>query len=718
MIDSTQADVVEAALKLYGGRLLINSINFESGEDRARHVANLARQYGAGLVCLTIDEQGMALTVSRKLEIAKRLVEFCERQGLRRGDLFIDALTFTIGSGEDNLRAAAVETLKAIRRIKKDIPGVRTLLGVSNVSFGLKPAGRKVLNAVFLDKCLKAGLDACIINVATIAPLNQVPEDALKVASALLENDTSDGDPLENFIRFFEGASVDEDAGDKDDKTPEQALTDAVIKGKVPPLADVVPVLLEERSAEDILNGILVPAMKEVGRLFNEGILQLPFVLKSAEVMKRAVDLIKPHMQKDESAGSRGKLVIATVAGDVHDIGKNLVDIILSNNGFEVVNLGTKVPVEQMIEAVKEHNADVLGMSGLLVKSAAIMAENMKALKASGLKIPVFLGGAALTPSFVEEACQTEYTEPVVYCRDAFEGLSRMREYTETGKLEKRPAPRKASEATFEAPPVEIDLSAAAPEPPFLGHKIVQDIDLDAVYPLINETALLRGRWGYRRGKTTAEDYQRLIEDEVRPRLEKMKADCAANGVFKAQAAYGYFTCRAVGEALYVSPAEGDEEIELVFPRQSKSPRLSIPDFFRRDRDVVGFMVVTLGPGTERENLKLLDVDLYQDYFLLHGFAVEVTDALAEYWHRVIREELGFTDPPLAIQDYITQKYRGSRYGFGYPACPDLSMNKICCDLVHAEEIGVSVTENFMMSPEVTTCALVAHHPKAKYFNI
>ncbi|HOW98170.1 MAG TPA: methionine synthase [Kiritimatiellia bacterium] len=719
MIDSTQADVTEAALKLYGGRALVNSINFESGEERARHVAGLARKFGAGLVCLTIDETGMAMTADRKVAIARRLVEFCEAEGIRRDALFVDTLTFTIGSGDPTLRTAALETLEAIRRIKKELPDVRTILGLSNISFGLKPAGRKVLNTVFLDRCLKAGMDACIINVASIVPLTDIAPDALRVAGALLDNDASAGDPLENFIRFFEGAV---DAGAEAAAAalpPAEALARAVIKGRPQPLEAAIPALLGQHPAEFILNEILIPAMKEVGRLFNDGILQLPFVLKSAEVMKKAVDLLKPHMKKDESGGRRGLMVLATVAGDVHDIGKNLVDIILSNNGFHVVNLGTKIPIERMIAAVREHKADVLGMSGLLVKSAAIMAENMKALEAAGIRIPVFLGGAALTPGFVADSCQPRYSAPVVYCKDAFEGLARMRELSETGRLEKaQPRPPSAPPPDFEAPPVSIDLSLPPPKPPFLGHRITESIRLEDVYPHLNETALIRGRWGYRRGKMGAEEYDRLIEDEVKPRLEALKKQCAESGLFRPKAAHGWFWCRAEGEALTVFPSEGGEPIRMVFPRQSRSPGLSIPDFFRRDEDVIGFMVVTLGPGLETENARLLQRDHYQDYFLLHGLAVEVTDALAEYWHARMRAELGFTEPKLAIQDYIVQKYRGSRYGFGYPACPDLSMNKVCCDLVHAADIGVSLSDNFMMVPEVTTSALVAHHPAAKYFNV
>jgi 5-methyltetrahydrofolate--homocysteine methyltransferase len=721
VIDSTSADVVEAALKRYGGRMMINSINFEDGEDRARLVAGLARTYGAGLVGLTIDEDGMAMTANRKVDIARRLVSFCgEVAGIGPESIFIDPLTFTVASGDATLRTAALETREAIRRIKAELPGVRTLLGLSNISFGLKAASRKVLNAVFLRMALDAGLDACIINVAHIVPLNQIPEDAVAAARALLENDHASGDPLEAYIRFFEDETALEEDREEEEAPPEDVLARAVIKGKPTALSDVIPALLQAHSAEHILNEILVPAMKEVGVLFNDGILQLPFVLKSAEVMKKSVDMIKPFMQKDASSVGRGTMVIATVSGDVHDIGKNLVDIILSNNGFEVVNLGTKVPIEQMMAAVRERGADVLGMSGLLVKSAAVMAENMKALEASEIRVPVFLGGAALTPGFVAQACQPAYSMPVVYCKDAFEGLTRMRELADTGTLPRAepppPAPPKAE--PFEAPPIEIDLSAPAPEPPFLGSRVERGIDLNEVYPLLNETALIRGRWGYRRGNLGADEYRRILHDEALPKLEALKRRCRDEGLFTPRAADGYFFCRGEGNTLVVEDPAGGE-IRLDFPRQSRSPFLSVPDFFRRDRDVAGLLVVTLGPGYEAECERLRAGDHYQDYLLFHGFAVEVTDALAEYWHARMRAELGAPDPPgLSIQDYIVQKYRGSRYGFGYPACPDLGMNEVCCRLTGADRIGVSLSENFMMEPEVTTSALVVLHPKAKYFNV
>ncbi|MCF7838793.1 MAG: homocysteine S-methyltransferase family protein [Candidatus Marinimicrobia bacterium] len=720
MIDTTQLEVAEAALKRYGGRPLLNSINFEAGAARAEQVTTLARRYGAALVGLTIDETGMALDAARKVAIAKRLAAFCAERGVPHGALLIDVLTFTIGSGDESLRTAALETLEAIRILKRELPGVRTLLGLSNISFGLKPASRKVLNAVFLDQALKAGLDACIINTAAMAALTDIPAPARAAAEALLANDWSQGDPLTAFIEYFDAAPPEEAPEVAAARPPAERLFEAVVRGRLPAAEAVLPGLLAERCAEDILNEMLVPAMKEVGRLFNDGLLQLPFVLKSAEVMKKSVDILKPHFKREDSARAGGTMVIATVAGDVHDIGKNLVDIILSNNGFRVVNLGTKVPIEQMLAAVKAEGAQVLGMSGLLVKSAAIMAENLKALTHAGCDIPVFLGGAALTRNYVAESCQSAYAAPVVYCRDAFEGLARMRELAETGSVPRTTAAAPAPAApSFAAPPVVIDFTAPPPQPPFWGARIVADLDLEAVYPLLNEIALVRGRWGFRRGKLSSAAYERVLAEEVRPRLEALKRDCRTTGLLRPQVGYGYYRCRGEGNTLRIWPDGQDAHaIVLEFPRQDRSPGLSIPDFFRRDEDLVGFMVVTLGPGLEQENQRLLSADRYQDYFLLHGFAVEVTDALAEYWHARMRQELGYPDQPLTIQDYITQKYRGSRYGFGYPACPDLAMNRVCCALCQAGAIGVTCLENDMMAPEVSTSALVAFHPQAKYFNV
>jgi 5-methyltetrahydrofolate--homocysteine methyltransferase len=711
MIDSTQPDVMEAALKQYGGRALINSVNFEAGEERAARIVDIARRYGAGLVCLTIDEEGMAMTADRKLAVARRLVEFCEARGLHRGSLLIDSLTFTVGSGDDSLRNAALETEEGIRRIKKELPGVRTILGLSNISFGLKGAGRKVLNALFLDRCIKAGMDACIINVAAITPLNDLPAEAVEAARALLDNDSSDGDPLENYINFFEDVTLDDASEDVADLSPEEQLKRAVMRGRAESLGDLMPVLLEKYAAEDILNEHLVPAMKEVGVLFNDGVLQLPFVLKSAEVMKRAVDLIKPHMKKGESAGGGGTMVLATVEGDVHDIGKNLVDIILSNNGFKVVNLGTKISVGRMIEAVREHQADVLGMSGLLVKSVGIMAENIRMLQAEGFSLPVFLGGAALNSSFVASQCQPGYDGPVCYCPDAFAGLSLMQQLAEQGALPRTEQDAMTSaKASVTVEKKEPPRVVEAPQPPFFGTRIVQDIAIRDLYPFIDQRSLFRGQWRYRKGKLSDGEYEALLQNEVLPQFERMKSLCAEQPWLQPSVAYGYFHCRRDGDALVIQPEEGNEVV-MTFPRSRKGQCLV--DFVRPDQDVMSIMMVTLGNRLESEQGKLLQQDHYQDYFLMHGFAVELTEALAAFWHARIRKDWGIEESYEPGTPYV-----GQRYAFGYPVAPDLMMNAVVADLVGGEQVGIEVLETGMMAPELSTSALIMHHPDACYFPV
>jgi len=720
VIDSTQPDAVREALKQYGGRSLINSIHFEGGEEKAGVIAELARRFGAGLVGLTIDEEGMAMTADRKVAVARRLVAFCAQFGIGPESLLIDPLTFTVGSGDPSLRAAARETREALRRIKEELPGVRTLLGLSNVSFGLRPPARRVLNAVFLDQCLADGLDACIINVAALTPLNQIDAHERRAAVALLGDDQTEGDPLTHFINAFEEHPPDAQTAPEEDRAPETVLAEALIKGRLAAAEQAVTALLAAGlAAETILNDILVEAMKEVGRLFNQGILQLPFVLKSAEVMKRAVDLLKPHMRHEESARQRGVIVLATVSGDVHDIGKNLVDIILSNNGYRVVNLGVKVGVAAMSEAVRTHEADALGMSGLLVKSTTVMADNLRALEEQGIRVPVFLGGAALTPEFVERSCQPLYSGAVHYCADAFEGLTRMRERMEPATATAaapppRPAPRPARERKRETP---VDLSAPPPEPPFRGYRWRTDVDLDEVFALLDETALIRGRWGYHQGALSREAYAALLRDDVRPRLERMQRDGRERGLFAPAIAWGWFDARGEGDTLWIEGPEGP--VRLDFPRRTRPPRRAIPDFFRRDRDIAGFMVATMGSAYEEECVRLRHQGAYRDYLLFHGLVMAATEALAEWGHRLLRAELGVPDDPAwTKRDLLRGRYRGCRYGFGYAPCPDLHMNAIACRLVHAAGIGIALTESHMMTPEATVSTLIAHHPAASYFSL
>jgi 5-methyltetrahydrofolate--homocysteine methyltransferase len=719
MIDSTSADVIEEALKLYGGRALVNSINFEDGGKRAERVVPMARRYGAALVALTIDEKGMAMNADEKFAVAKRLVDFCVERGLKAEELFIDPLTFTICSGDKTLRDAAFQTLDAIRRIKAELPGVRTMLGLSNISFGLKPALRKVLNAVFLHQAVRAGMDACIINVAAIVPLNEIPDNLRKAAEALLADDRTNGDPLEDYINLFE--TVKETVEEAiESRLSADVLTDAIVRGKSPWLEPAIPDLLKEKSAEDILNTIMLPAMKEVGRLFNDGIMQLPFVLKSAEVMKRAVDMIKPFMKKSSAGDQVPLFVIGTVAGDVHDIGKNLVGIILANNGFEVVDLGIKVPVEKMMDAVKTHHAAALGMSGLLVKSTAVMAENMKILEHAGFKTPVLLGGAALSEEFVDKACRPHYSGQVLYCKDAFAGLSAMQTLKDTGKLPEYVAPTRdgleceVKPAVDEKPaePIARDIPVPNVE---IGTWVTENIPLDAIWKYLDLSGMIKGAWGYKQGKLSDAEYQKLLADEVYPKLEEMKR--IARGVFEPKVIHGFFNCHSEGDTFFLENPAGST-IPMPFPRQKKAGGHCLADFFRPDRDVAALMAVTLGNNVMTKEHELRDADRYHDYLLFHGLAVMTAEALAETWHRQIRLLWGSNEGELTLAEIWKRKLDQSRFGFGYALCPDLAMNKVCCDLLDTDRIGLNVTELFMADPEVSTFALITHHPQSYYFDL
>ncbi|MBI9020459.1 MAG: dihydropteroate synthase, partial [Verrucomicrobia bacterium] len=720
MIDSTSADVIEDALKRYGGRALVNSINFEDGGSRAERVVPMARRYGAAMVALTIDEKGMAMNADEKFTVAKRLVEFCEERGLKAEELFIDPLTFTICSGDETLRDAAFQTLEAIRRIKAGLPGVRTVLGLSNISFGLKPALRKIINAVFLHQAVQAGMDACIINVAAIVPLNEIPETLRQGAEALLANDRANGDPLENYINLFETIKEEPEA-EMIARPADVVLTDAIVRGKSPWLTPAIPDLLKELSAEDILNTILLPAMKEVGRLFNDGTMQLPFVLKSAEVMKKAVDMIKPFMKKSEAVDKVPLFVIGTVAGDVHDIGKNLVGIILSNNGFDVVDIGIKAPIEKMMEAVKEHNATALGMSGLLVKSTAVMAENLKILEHAGFKTPVLLGGAALSEEFVDLACRPHYSSGVLYCKDAFAGLAAMQTLKDTGKLPEAIAPTRdglecevrPTEDEEPAEPIERNVPVPDLE---IGTWITKDIPLDDIWHYLDLDGMIKGSWGYKQGKLSTEEYQKLLADEVYPKLEEMKL--LAQEVFQPKTIRGFFNCHSEGDTLYLKNPANGEEIPMPFPRQEKKGGHCLADFFRTDNDVCALMAVTLGKKVVDKEHELRDADRYHDYLLFHGLAVMTAEALAEYTHKQIRELWGSTEGDLTLSEIWKNKLDQSRFGFGYALCPDLEMNKVCCDLLDTDRIGLNVTELFMADPEVSTFALITHHPQSYYFDL
>ncbi len=724
-IDSTSPECVAQCLARYPGRCLINSIHLEDGGKNLGEVCRLAKRHGAAVVALTINEQGMAMTADEKVATAKRIHDLAVHEyGLRPKDILFDALTFTVGSGDKTLRDAALQTLEGLRRIKAELPGVLTVLGVSNISFGLPPHARKLLNAVFLHEAVEAGLDAVIIDAIKVVPVAQIAPEDLQVCQDLL-HDTESGSevtPLMRFIEHFGNDKETESAAEEDTRrvSPEKALHEKVVRGDKEELEDLLAILLRRTRALDIVNQVLVPAMRHVGEMFGRGELLLPFVLQSAEVMKRSVDFLEPYMDKTGAQGGV-KILLATVQGDVHDIGKNLVDIILSNNGYTVYNIGIKATAENIIAKAREHNVDIIGLSGLLVKSAIVMQESMAQYKEAQLGVPILLGGAALTPKFVAESCVPEYDQPVVYCTDAFAGLKAVREF-EAGTLKptsfnaaRGVTKRKPGVKTADILPVE-----RVPEPPFTGLRHVTGIDPELLFPYLNEQALFRGRWGYRRGKTDAQEYEALIENTVRPIYEKLKAPESVKRLLEPKVAYGYFPCHSKGDTVYVE-AEGKTH-EFPFPRQAEAPHRCIADYFKTREeggDIAGFFVATIGEAIDREAHNLFDNDNYHDYLVLHGFSVEVTDALAEYWHEHMRHELGISKQvPSETAGYATQEYQGSRYGFGYPACPDLAAQAILFEILRPEKIGVTLTENMEMLPEQSTSAIIVHHPQAKYFAV
>jgi len=725
VIDSTTPDCIEACLRIYPGRCVINSINLEDGGKNLNRICPALKRYGAAVIALTIDEKGMAMKADDKVAIARRIHDLAVgRHGLRPQDLIFDPLTFTVGAGDETLRDAAVQTIEAIRRIKAEIPGVYTSLGLSNVSFGLPPAARRVLNSVFLHEAVEAGLDAAIVDAGKILPLATIPKEDREICLDLLFDRVKDPEkkPLTLFIEHFQAKSgaAKPDESAKAPGPAEEALFDRVVRGDKEGLEDLLAILLRRYVPTAIINQILVPSMRHVGELFGKGEILLPFVLQSAEVMKRAVAHLEPFM--DRSGDAKGlSILLATVQGDVHDIGKNLVDIILSNNGYRVHNLGIKVPAETIIAKAKELKVDLVGLSGLLVKSAIVMQESMPQYREAGLGVPILLGGAALTKKFVAESCAPGYDAPVVYCADAFAGLKAVQEF-EAGVLKATrwdPATA-ATTATAAAQDVEVRRDIPVPKPPFLGARHVEDVPAEALFSYINDEALFRGRWGYRRGRMGADEYRGLIEGKVRPLYAEFRRRAVEERLVQPKVAYGYFRCWSRGETLFVQ--DGGTVHEFGFPRRAEPPRICIADFFKTEAeggDVAGFFVVTIGEAIDRQIHDLYAANAYHDYLMLHGFSVEVTDALAEYWHERMREDLGIgTHRPRNLAGYVVQDYQGSRYGFGYPSCPDLGAHGPVFAMLQPGAIGVTLTESFQMVPEQSTSAIVVHHPQAKYFAV
>ena len=760
VLDSTEPAVLQAGLEQLGGRALINSVNYEDGdgpESRLRRIMPMVTEHGAGVVALTIDEEGQARTAEWKIAVASRLIDQLTGEWkMSVEDIFVDALTFPIATGQEETRRDAIETIEAIREITSRYPGVQTTLGVSNVSFGLNPAARQVLNSVFLHEAVQAGLSSAIVHASKILPVANIDAEQRKVALDLIYDRRefdSDGnvsyDPLQRFLQLFEGVEVTNLRASKAEALAAMPLFDRleryIIDGERTSLTKDLDEALLEKPALDIINDHLLAGMKVVGDLFASGEMQLPFVLQSAEVMKLAVAHLEPHMEKMDESG-KGTIVLATVKGDVHDIGKNLVDIILSNNGYSVVNIGIKQPVTAIVTAAEENDADVIGMSGLLVKSTVIMKENLEEMNIRGIakQYPVILGGAALTRAYVETDLAEIYDGEVRYAKDAFEGLRLMdavmavKRGEDGASLPPLRTRRVQSTAPTQDTPQKVDINrsdvaydAPIPPVPFWGSRVVRGISLADYSPYIDERALFMGQWGLKSSRGDGPDYAQLVETEGRPRLRTWLDRLKTESMIEPAVVYGYFPCYSDGNDLVIAwhdgPLTGSERMRFSFPRQRRDRRLCIADFYAPhpgsnqldDFDVVAFHVVTMGQAASEATGRLFEKDSYRDYLELHGLSVQLTEALAEYWHARIRQEWGYEFEDVADMDTLIAKqgYRGSRYSFGYPACPDLELQVGLMELLEPERIGVTLSEEFQLHPEQSTSAIVVHHPEAKYFN-
>ena len=748
VIDSTETPVIEAALKLHGGKPIINSINFEDGEKHAADRLILAKEFGAAVIALTIDEVGMAKTADDKLRIARRLVDFaCNKHGLAQSDLLIDPLTFTIATGNEDDRKLAQWTLEGIAAIKAEFPDIQIILGLSNVSFGLNPAARAVLNSVFLDHAARAGMTGAIIHVSKIRPLHLLAPEEVKVCEDLIFDRREEGyDPLQTVLAMFAGKKAADTAKKVRAETVEGRLKDRIVDGDRKGLTDELDDALKTRAPLSIINDVLLDGMKVVGDLFGAGKMQLPFVLQSAETMKAAVAHLEQFMERVDGQ-EKGTIVLATVKGDVHDIGKNLVDIILTNNGYRVVNLGIKVTLADMIAAVTEHRAHAIGMSGLLVKSTVVMRENLEEMSRQGLEVPVLLGGAALTRNYVEDDCVQAYAcGRVAYARDAFDGLHLMDRVTGNGfddylaavqskrAGKARNTTRTLGQADAKAfQPVDIlqvqkrrhRLTRDVPpaEPPFWGPKIMA-ADPKAIVPYVNERSLYQFQWGFRKQGRTLDDFLGWAKQELRPVMRRMLTLCADQDILKPQAAYGYWMAAGQGNDLIVFDKDGATELaRFALPRQPRDDGDCIADFFRdvddAQRDVIGLQVVTVGQKASDVAREWFEENRYQDYLYLHGLSVEMAEAMAEYTHKRIRAELGFaSEDDRDTEKMLAQGYRGSRYSFGYPACPKLEDQAAILKLLGAERIGVDLSDEFQLHPEQSTSAIVVLNPHAKYFSV
>ncbi len=748
VIDSTETPIIEAALKLHGGKPIINSINFEEGEGAADDRMKLAKKFGAAVIALTIDEVGMAKTAEDKLKIATRLVEFtCGKYGLAQSDLMIDPLTFTIGTGNEDDRKLGLWTLEGIRMIRDKFPDIQIILGLSNISFGLNPASRAVLNSVFLDHAVKAGMTGAIVHVSKIRPLHLIAAEEVKVCEDLIFDRRTEGyDPLHALLAMF----ADRKAADAVKKTRadtvEGRLKDRIVDGDRKGLGDELDEAMKTNKPLDIINNVLLDGMKVVGELFGAGKMQLPFVLQSAETMKAAVAHLEPHMEKI-AGQEKGTVVLATVRGDVHDIGKNLVDIILTNNGYRVINLGIKVPLSDMMTAAREHKAHAIGMSGLLVKSTVVMRENLEEMSRQNLDIPVMLGGAALTRNYVEDDCVRAYASGrVAYARDAFDGLHLMDritgnafdDYLAAVQSKRVGKSRNTTRTLGQADPAAfrpVDVAAVQQrrrrltadqkviEPPFWGPRMIEAAP-KAVVPFVNERSLYQFQWGFRKQGRSLDDFLGWAKQELRPVMRRMLGICEEQDILKPQAIYGYWKAAGQGNDLVIFDQDGSTELcRFTLPRQPKEDGACIADFFRdiddAQRDVIGLQVVTVGQKASDTARDWFEDNRYQDYLYLHGLSVEMAEAMAEYSHKRIRAELGFAaEDDRDMEKMLAQSYRGSRYSFGYPACPKLEDQEPLMRLLGADRIGVSLSDEWQLHPEQSTSAIVVLNPRAKYFSV
>jgi 5-methyltetrahydrofolate--homocysteine methyltransferase len=783
MLDSTEWEKMEAGLKLAGGKCILNSTNYEDGEPRFLKVLELAKEYGAGVVIGLIDEEGMARTAEKKVEIARRAFRQATEFGIEAHDIFFDPLALPISTGIEEDRANALETIKAIKQIHEEMPAANIILGVSNISFGLNPAARVVLNSIFLHEAVEAGMNSAIVNASKILPLNRFNEHEIEVARELIydkrrfEGDICTYDPLAEFTTMFEGKTAKSMKVDTSHLSVEDKLKHHIIDGDKIGLEENLNKALEKYPALDIINNILLDGMKTVGDLFGSGQMQLPFVLQSAEVMKSAVKFLEPFMEKVEGETSKGVMVLATVKGDVHDIGKNLVDIILTNNGYKVHNIGIKQTIDDILKVYSETRADAIGMSGLLVKSTLIMRDNLEIMNERGINVPVILGGAALNRKYVDSDLIPLYNGKLFYARDAFDGLHAMDELTSRkSEVESRESKAKSAAAGNgkSAPPAaagessdtietvadaedlvgedaklgqiaarvstrqtgdtahttksDVSNDVPIPDAPFYGSKVVEIRDLNKVFEFINETALFKGQWQYKQGRKSKEEYAEILEKEVYPKFREIKAQAIREKLLEAKLVYGYYPCQSEGNELIIYQDDArTERLRFTFPRQPLEQRgsknLCLADYFAPVNsgkiDVVAFQLVTMGRRASEHSHELFKSDNYRDYLLFHGLSVEAAEALAEMWHKRVREELGIADADAdSLTKLFHQGYQGSRYSFGYPACPNLEDQTKIFELLQPERIDVELTEEFQLNPEQSTSAIIAHHPEAKYFNI